>query len=274
MKALITGATGFIGRNLCEHLQGRGIEYDTVGRDWQKTLTGAGNYDLVFYLAGEVRNPAKMYEANVRLLYRTLSVSLKWDCPVVYIGSSSEYGRMPRAMRETDPINPTNFYEATKGMGTLLCQGFAKEFGKATVIVRPSAVYGKYENKSKLIPTVIQKVKAGETVDIYPGAHDWIHVDDFISAVFTILLKGKLDGSIYNVSSGEQHANVEIAADIGKIMGAQVKINKHHGAFRAYDSDHWLVNNNKIKELGWKPKYNICTGLAKTVKEILELEGK
>lgn len=270
MRALITGSTGFIGRNLCERLQKMAIEYDTVGRNWRKTLTGKGEYDLVFYLAGEVRNPERMYEANVALLYRALACSLNWNCIFVYVGSSSEYGRMPRAMREKDPINPTNLYEATKGMGTLLCQGFARQFNVPVVIVRPSSVYGKYERPEKLIPTIIRKIKENKPIDIYPGVHDWIYVDDFLDGIFTVLLKGNYNGDIYNISSGCQHSNLEIAEIIRMYCASSVAINKNSNAIRDYDTDHWIVDNSKIKALGWFPKYEIKSGLQKTVRGILE----
>jgi nucleoside-diphosphate-sugar epimerase len=275
MKALILGGSGFLGRNLQEHLQTMGIEYDMIGRNWYSTLTEAGNYDLVFFLAGEVRNVADMYEANVKLLYRALSMSLNWDCVFIYVGSSSEYGRMDRPMKETDPINPTNMYEATKGIGTLMCQGFAREFNRPILIFRPSSVYGKYERLEKFIPTVIRKTKAGEPVDVYPGSHDWIYVDDFISAMFHVIqtldLQESPEGIIFNVSSGEEVDNLRMAQLVGVAMGINhIGVVLHEKKFHEHDTESWSVDNSKLKALGWRPKYDIHEGLKKTVMEILE----
>ena len=117
MRALIIGSTGFLGRNLCEYLAKAEIEYDTVGRDWLVPLDT--KYDFVFYLAGEVRNVEAMWDANLNLLYKMLCrfIHMK-QCVFIYVGSSSEYGHMDRPMKETDPINPIDFYSTTKGMGT------------------------------------------------------------------------------------------------------------------------------------------------------------
>jgi nucleoside-diphosphate-sugar epimerase len=269
MRALIIGC-GFIGKNLCEYLKKLDIEFDVIGRDWYSAFTGKGDYNLVFYLAGEVRNPADMFEANVRLLYRALTNSLDWNCVFVYVGSSSEYGRMDRPMRESDPISPTNLYDATKGMGTLLCQGFAKEFGRPIVILRPSSLYGKYERQEKFIPTVIRKIKAYEPVDVYPGVHDWLHVNDFISAMFTVILDGNLNGEIYNVSSGIQIYNTEVVMMVRRVMQIFKPMPKIHAEkFHPHDTDNWTVDNSKIKELGWRPRYNLAAGLGKTVTDIL-----
>jgi len=275
MKALILGGSGFLGRNLQEHLQGMEIEYDMIGRNWYSTLTEAGNYDLVFFLAGEVRNVADMYEANVKLLYRALSMSLNWECVFIYVGSSSEYGRMDRPMKETDMINPTNMYEATKGAGTLLCQGFAREFNRPIIIFRPSSVYGKHERPEKLIPTAIRKIKEARPVDVYPGCHDWIHVEDFISAMFHVIqtfdLQGSPEGAIFNVSSGEEVDNLRMAQLVGVSMGINhIGVVLHEKKFHEHDTDCWQVDNSKLKALGWSPKYDIYEGLKKTVKEILE----
>jgi dTDP-glucose 4,6-dehydratase len=269
MRALVTGATGFIGQNLCLYLANMGIDFDVIKRDWDwKEIRQ--KYDLVFYLAGEVRNPADMYDVHVKLLYRILSESLKWDCSFVYVGSSSEYGRLDRPMKESDIINPTNMYEATKGMGTLLCQGFARQFDRSIFIVRPSSVYGKFERPEKFIPTVIRKIHNYEPIDIYPGAHDWIHVDDFIRAIFCLLMHGNPDGEIYNISSGEQFRNNILAKSIMEIMGIVVPIIVHDEKFHDHCTNNWIVDNSKLKAIGWKQQYLITAGLKKTIPEILE----
>jgi dTDP-glucose 4,6-dehydratase len=270
MRALITGSTGFIGKNLCEYLENHGIEFDTVGRDW---LVPIGyNYDFIFYLAGEVRKTEDMFDANVNLLYKMLCrfIHMK-DSIFVYVGSSSEYGPMGVSMQESDLINPTNLYDATKGMGTLLCQGFARQFEKMIVIVRPSSVYGKYERPEKFIPTVIRKIVAGEAIDLYPGVHDWVHVEDFIDAIFTIMEDApSLCGPIYNVSSGIEYTNSVIVEVIAKAMGKEPHINYHTGKLHKHCTDSWCVDNSKLRALGWTQEYTLKAGLTKTVKEILE----
>jgi nucleoside-diphosphate-sugar epimerase len=268
MRVLIVGGTGFIGQNLCLYFAQLGIEFDVLKRDWDhKPLRQ--EYDLVYYLAGEVRKPEEMYDTNVKLLYSVLSMSLQWNCGFVYIGSSSEYGRHQRPMREVDRINPTNLYDATKGMGTLLCQGFAKQFNRRIVIVRPSAVYGKYERPGKFIPAVIKRIKNGMIIDVYQGSHDWIHVDDLIRGISTILIGSDFDGEIYNISSGVQHNNGEIVQIISRVMHKDPLIMFHEEKFHEHDTNCWVVDNSKVKALGWEPQYDIYTGLDKTVKEIL-----
>ena len=269
MRALISGSTGFLGKHLCEHLTKLEIPYDTIGRGWH-AAPDMPHYDLV-YLAGEVRKVEDMFDSNVKLLYTMLTCSLDWDCVFVYLGSSSEYGRMDRPMKEKDLINPTNLYEATKGAGTLLCQGVAREFKRPIVIIRPSSVYGKYERPEKFIPTVIHKIKNQEKLDIYPGVHDYVHVDDLIRAIFAAVMsvEGKYFGEIYNVSSGTHFANSAIAEMISRIMDGHSNVLTHSEKFHEHDTNYWIVDNSKIKALGWSPEYNIMTGLAKTVKDIL-----
>jgi len=270
MRVLVVGGTGFLGRNICEYLKKLDMEVHAVGRDFILPQFFVP-YDFIFFLAGEVRKQADMYYTHVELLYKVLCRSLNINCVFVYVGSSSEYGRMDEPMTEEHPIKPTNMYEATKGAGTLLCQGFAKEFDRPILIVRPSSVYGKYERPEKLIPTIIRKIKSKEKVDIYHGWHDWIYVDDFINGIFTILHEvdpDKLEGEIYNISSARQHSNLEIANIIYNIMGEIPLITRHDENFHKHDTDCWLVDNSKMIDLGWEPKYDIFEGLRKTVGEM------
>ena len=269
MRALVTGATGFIGKNLCEYLTAHGIGYDKVGRDW---LVPIGyHYDFVFYLAGEVRKVQEMYDANVHLLYKMLCRFIHMTNSIfIYVGSSSEYGPNTEPIKETDIINPTNMYDATKGMGTLLCQGFARQFEKLILVVRPSSVYGKYERPEKFIPTLIRKISTGEELDIYSGVHDWIHVDDFLHAMFWIMGNdANLCGSIYNISSNEETDNLQIANMILDIMGQDAyPMNYKTEYLHKHCTEYWTVDNTKLLKLGWKPKYDLMSGLQKTVEEI------
>jgi nucleoside-diphosphate-sugar epimerase len=269
MRALVLGSTGFIGQNLCLYLASIGIDFDVLNRDWNWKPVRQ-EYDLVFFLAGEVRKVEDMYSVHVKLLYRVLAESLKWDCLFIYLGSSSEYGRINEPATEKNIINPTNLYDATKGVGTLLCQGFARQFNKPIIIIRPSSVYGKYERPDKFIPTIIRKITNNEQPNVHKGMHDWIHVDDLISAIFHAILFGNHDGEIYNVSSGKDYDNLDIAMCINRFLCKNKGINYLTSHYHKHDTDYWVIDNSKIKALGWKPKYDLYHGLEKTVKEISE----
>ena len=276
MRALVFGGTGFLGRNICEHLKKLDMEVHAVGRDFVLPQFFVP-YDFIFFLAGEVRKQVDMYYTHVELLYKVLCRSLNINCVFVYVGSSSEYGRMDEPMTEDCPINPTNLYDATKGIGTLMCQGFAREFDRTILIVRPSSVFGKYERTDKLIPVIIKKIKNQEPVDIYPGVHDYVHIDDFVNGIFHILSHvepDKLKGEIYNVSSGIQTSNLEIVNTIYDIMGEIPLISSHNEKFHAHDVDQWIVDSSKLESLGWKRKYDLYSGLQKTVPEILDEMSK
>ena len=57
-------------------------------------------------------------------------------------------------------------------------------------------------------------------------------------------------------------------------MGKNVHVENHFEKFHAHDTGDWVVDNTKITALGWRPKYDIYTGLRKTVKDILEGENE
>jgi len=71
-------------------------------------------------------------------------------------GTNSEYGIKDKPMKETDLLEPDNLYAITKASATRYCQMMAQKFDFPAVIMRPFAVYGPFEEKERLIPTIIK----------------------------------------------------------------------------------------------------------------------
>ena len=128
MKIYITGANGFIGKNLIEFYKDHQILAHQRNTDIQAQCDWF-KPDLIFHCAAEIYKPELMFESNIVLTQQCLEyVKAHPKTRMVYIGSSAEYGPMPRASKETDRINPVDMYQATKGAGTLLCQGYAMQY--------------------------------------------------------------------------------------------------------------------------------------------------
>jgi len=192
MKYLITGVTGFLGKSFCEKLD---EDDDTIYRLDLRSLYYSDikeiqsfQPDYIINFAADIYDDEKMFKANVvnmmELLEYTKDIPYK---KFIQIGSSSEYGFKKFPMSETDILEPRNMYESTKGMATLLCQGFSNTYSKPITVVRPFSVYGKNEKPHRFIPTLIQKFKEKSSITISEGVHDFIHIDDFIEGLFKIL---------------------------------------------------------------------------------------
>ena len=273
MKYLITGGSGFIGRSLIERLSGE--EIFLIGRNWQTSLELPNqiknfNPDYIIHCAAEIKDPSKTFESNILMTNWLLSVTKDINYKAfVSLGSSSEYGETNIPMSEKELLKPRTMYEGTKGASSLLCQGFAKEYNKPIAIVRPFSVYGINEPNNRLIPTLFRNFKNNTISKISLGVHDFIHIDDFIDGMLSVLYSEKeiMLGDIVHFGGGVQYSNLEVFNIIKKIFDLNLKYEKIDNIFNKYDSLNWVADITYAKsKYKFNPKYNLETGL----KEIYE----
>jgi len=276
LKYLITGHTGFIGKSLLERLEG---DIFTIGREWQYDLTIPEKIklfrpDYIIHCAAEIKDSSKTFESNILmtnwLLENTLNINYK---AFVNIGSSSEYGSTNLPMSEKDLLKPRTMYEATKGASTLLCQGYANEYNKPIVTVRPFSVYGIHEPERRLIPTLFRNFKTNTISQISLGVHDFIYIDDFIDGVLSVLYSEEelIKGDIVHFGSGIQYSNLEVFNIIKSIFNSNLEYRKINNIFNIYDSLNWVADITYAKsKYKFNPKYTLETGL----KEIYERKYK
>jgi nucleoside-diphosphate-sugar epimerase len=224
MKYLITGGSGFIGKSLIERVSGE--EIFLIGRDWQTSLELSNqiknfNPDYIIHCAAEIKDSLKTFESNVLMTNWLLNVTKDINYKsFVSLGSSSEYGETNIPMSEKELLKPRTMYEGTKGASSLLCQGFAREYDKPIVVVRPFSVYGVNEPNNRLIPTLFRNFKNNTISKISLGVHDFIYIDDFIDGILSVLYSEKeiIKGDVIHFGSGVQYSNLEVFNIIKKIL--------------------------------------------------------
>jgi nucleoside-diphosphate-sugar epimerase len=260
MKVFLTGSSGFVGGNIFKRLH---LD-DTYLYERDEGIDGLLSFkpDIIIHAAGEIYDTGKMFNSNVRLTYNLLETARMVDNlkAFIYIGSSSEYGRKDHPMRETDSLEPTNLYEATKGAGSLLCQAYASTYSLPVMVARPFSLYGPGEPEHRFIPTLIRSAKSGWEMNIAPGVHDYIHIDDFIDGLFT-LIDNPHPGEIYNFGSGLQLSNDDVVGIVEEIVGRTI-IKKIVPKMHDYDTTTWVADISKAKKLGWKPKISFYEGIS------------
>lgn len=268
MRILITGHTGFIGKSLVERFNTE--EIMTIGREWSHDITISEkiktfNPNYIIHCAAEIKNSSETFSSNVLmtnwLLENTLNINYK---AFINIGSSSEYGKTDIPMSEKELLKPRTMYEATKGASTLLCQGYANEYNKPIVTIRPFSVYGVYESDNRLIPTLFRNFKNNITSKISVGVHDFIYIDDFIDGILSVLYSEKeiIQGDIVHFGSGVQYSNLEVFNIIKTIFNSNLEFEKIDNIFNRYDSLNWVADISYAKsKYKFKPKYTLEIGL-------------
>ena len=153
MKFFITGRNGFIAKNLAIRLEKEGhlLGFSSQGDNVTLKLTEF-KPDIILHLAMEGRDNDNMVQSNILLTHEILEYCRHNTVrKLVVFGSSSEYGRKNHSITETDLLEPTTMYEATKGSATLLSRAYAYTYSIKTVVIRPMSIYGPHEKPYKLM---------------------------------------------------------------------------------------------------------------------------
>lgn len=291
MKSLISGSSGFIGSHLTEHLKQLGHTVVPIDRERLKLLDHLREFfvkeqpDYIFHLAAygnmnHQRDEQEIFQANVVGTWNMLQASKEIPYKAfINFGSSSEYGKKDKPMKETDLPETDTFYGASKVAGTYLARSFARQYSKPIVTVRPFSVYGPGEADFRFIPIVCKALCENSPIKLADGFHDWIYIVDFIDAVERILnvisLNQIIPPFVVNIGIGKRVGNNLIVALLQEISGIQIPKLPYEAA-RPNDSIIWKANNKLLKSLGWKQKYSLEEGLKMTYeyyKEKYEKQG-
>lgn len=296
---LVTGAAGFIGANLTRGLFHRGARVHAVVRAttelWRieeilssiavhtLDLTDACGVDriieeirpeVIYHLAASGGHPRNregreqmlraVVQGTANLLEATAALP---GLRFVHVGSSLEYGPRATPLVETDALRPTTFRGAAKAAATLLCQQAVRSHGHPIVVLRPFSVYGYWE-RGRLIPTAILAALRGRPLSLTsPGyRRDLVFVEDVVEACVDAVERDSAVGEIVNVGSGEQWSNEEVVDTVQALCGVRVPVRVGAHPASCSDTDHWVADIRKAKELlGWKPRHTLRQGLKRTI---------
>lgn len=199
-----------------------------------------------------------------------------------HISTDEIYGSLGSTgkFNEQTPYDPRNPYSASKASSNLLVNSFGYTYGMNVVISSCSNNYGPRQHGEKLIPTIIRKALALETIPIYgdgKNIRDWLYVTDHCQALDMIYHNGTAMET-YNVGGNNEQTNITIARKICAILDQlkpEVKANgsiNHFADLIQFTEDRlghdrrYAVDDTKIREtLGWKPETSFDAGLKQTV---------
>lgn len=265
MKIFITGATGFVGQNLVDYYSRRGHEVYAFRRE--EDLSNKLRYftpDVIVNSAAEIYDYEYMFEPNILMVQTILEYVQQCEqpCRVVQIGSSSEYGPTDHATDENTLLKPVDFYQATKGAATLLCQGWARLHQLPIWIVRPYSVYGPGERPHRLFPRLYRAFNYNEPMTLYQGYHDFIYINDFVRGIDLVLQEWNLSpGEIVNFGSGIQTSNFELLEIWKEVTGTTAPVSQVSEMSKAFENNVWVCNTKKTNSLGFECAYNLETGI-------------
>ena len=289
MRALVTGAGGFVGAHLTAHLESSGDE--VIG--WDRTLEGIDITDgpavttamaelrptAVYHLAGDADvggswdHPASTFRANAE---GTLNVLL--GCRdagverVLVVGSADVYGRVHTddlPITEQCPLRPVSPYAASKVAADFLAVQAGLGYGLDVIRTRPFNHLGPGQSPRFVAPALAQRVAQAEIngggeipVGNLTPKRDFTDVRDVVRAYRLLVLDGQ-PGEAYNICSGAAVAVQELVDAFIAMATVDVRLTSDPDLQRPVDIPVLLGDNSKIEaSTGWQPEIPLSQTLA------------
>lgn len=197
----------------------------------------------------------------------------------IHVSTDEVYGELhgeTDLFSESSPYAPTSAYAVSKAASDFLVKSYIRTWNFPAMITNCCNNYGKFQFPEKLIPAIITNALRGKDVLIHGNGkniRDWIHVNDHISAIDTILERGTI-GEQYCIGARCEKSNIEIAKLILNYMDEKFippTLDERYidlikfGADRPGNDKRYGVDNSKLLSLGWKPSVSFDKGLKETV---------
>jgi dTDP-glucose 4,6-dehydratase len=257
--------------------------------------------DVITHLAAEshvdrsIDGPAEFIQTNLvgtftmlseaRSYWQSLPFERRSAFRFHHISTDEVYGSLgPDGLfTEDTPYDPRSPYSASKAGSDHLVSAWGHTYGLPVLITNCSNNYGPYHFPEKLIPLMIVKALAGETLPVYGKGdqiRDWLFVEDHVRALQIVFERG-VPGRTYNIGGNNEKQNVDVVKGVCAILdrlrpradGKPYAEQIDYVADRPGHDKRYAIDASRIRdELGWEPLETFETGIVKTVAWYLENE--
>ncbi len=302
MRALVTGAAGFLGSHLCDRLIGDGHDvvgvdnmitgalsnlehlrdhgrFELVNHDVTKYVAVDGPLDAIFHFASPA-SPVDYLELPIQTLkvgsmgtHNALGLAMARDARFLLASTSEAYGDpqvhpQPESYwGHVNPVGPRGVYDEAKRFGEAMTMGYHRYHGLDTRIVRIFNTYGPRmrPNDGRVVSNFIVQALRGEPLTIYGDGsqtRSFCYVDDQIKGIIRLFEDGSPDPT--NIGNPREFTVSQLAEAVIRLTGSTSRIE-----YRALPVDDPKVRCPDItkakSELGWEPQIQLEDGLERTI---------
>lgn len=298
MRVFVAGGAGFIGSHYVRLLRERGDEvtvYDAL--TYRGLLANVEGLDITF-VQGDIADADALdaviggHDAVVNFAnYSFVDRSIRWPEEFVrnnvlgtaalveavrrhgiarflHVSTDEVYGSIADGrFRETDVVDPSSPYSATKAAADLYVRASWTTYGTPVVIARSCNVFGARQFPENVIPLFVTNLLDGKNVPLYGdglAVREWLHASDACAAIHRVLEAGA-PGEIYNVGSGVERTNLALTLEILAVLGLGEDMIEYVADRPGHDR-RYAVDATKVRALGWKPAREFSGALAETVR--------
>lgn len=289
-RALVIGATGFLGAHLCQRLLAEDVEVHAVSRSPQQShadarlrwwqcdaavaadvdgLIGRLKPDVVFHFGGLVTAAP-----DLQLVMPTFNSLLASTVNVLRAVTEFGGGRviLPGSREEpassgTDASVPTSPYAAAKLAASGYASMFARLYGTSVVNLRTFMTYGPAQKPTKVIPYTILSLLRGVAPELSSGDQvlDWVYVDDVVDAYVAAAWRPGIEGRTLDVGSGTAIRLRDLIDRLGGLVDPSIAPRYGAQADRPDPALEVADVDTTAAALGWRPRTSLDRGLASTV---------
>jgi UDP-glucuronate 4-epimerase len=304
VRALVTGAAGFIGSRLTEFLAegghdvvavdaltpyytpalkasrldrlGRLTNVETIEGDLNKIdlAMAVADCEAVFHFAAQPGVRASwtgfdQYVDNNVLATQRLLAAIDPDIirRFVFASSSSVYGQITSAVDESARTRPFSPYGVTKLAAEALCGAYAQNFGLPVVSLRLFTVYGPGQRPDMATHRLIRASLVGEKFPMFGDGsqlRSFTYVDDVVAAAIATIDRNLEPGVVFNISGGTTCSLIEMIEAVEDATGQPVPIDRRD--VEAGDVTRTDAIIDKSRDLlGWRPRTGLREGVARQV---------
>ena len=266
MTFFITGASCFIGVELCRYLSDNGHQVIAMSRRENEQLNDIaikGNLQVLYAdmqnlmeraidvkadvfvhlawagaLLGQ-RDNQELQEGNIRFSLECVELSKQMGCQLyVDAGSQAEYGIVPGVISEETPCNPVSAYGKAKLQMYRESCDLTQRLGLKYIHLRILSVYGEKDHPNTLIISSLKKLKANEPIEMRSGGQKWnyVYVKDAVRQIAELSLHACRDeafkSEVYNIASEDTRKLSEFVETMKIICDSNSEL-----SFGGYDKE-------------------------------------
>tara|TARA_Y100001968_G_C19403542_1_gene742372 strand:+ start:563 stop:1414 length:852 start_codon:yes stop_codon:yes gene_type:complete len=276
-KILITGANGFVGKNLLKNINAK--EYKVIKINSQdgdltnpETWSKFNTSEYMVHLAAKTfvpyswENPTEFIRNNILSTTNALDFCRKNNTKLILL-SSYMYGN-PKVLPtpETHKLSVNNPYGLSKIISEQISDFYFKSMNTNSITLRAFNLFGPYQPKNFLISQIISQIKNDKKISVsnLSTKRDYLYIEDLTSAIMkSLTYSGKY--RIFNIGMGKSYSVEDIIKIIQKSLNSNVKV-ENKNIPRKMEILETIADTSLAKrELKWIPKFNFEEGIEELI---------